>query len=64
MYGNLFATASLAPAAVTPVPEPASFALAAKDGRGEPHILAEAGPPHFIANSASFLGTGVFFRVA
>ena len=39
-------------------------ALAIEDGRGEPQILAERERPHFIANSASFLGTGVFLRVA
>ena len=27
VYGDLYATASLAPASVTPVPEPASYAL-------------------------------------
>ena len=42
----------------------AGVALTIEDGRGEPRILAERDRPHFIANSASFLGTGAFFRVA
>jgi hypothetical protein len=39
-------------------------ALTIEDGRGEPRILAERHGPHFIAKSASFLATGVFFSVA